>query len=575
MIILGINEGFDAGAAIIKDGKIIAAINEERISRVKFHTGHFNGWPYKSVKHVLKLAKITPKDVDFVAVASIVDSPLPARIKGFYTKGKNTLTMNVKASWLKKKAFNFFCDQESDSLVGQVSKSVIKPYFKTFLSRLGINDKPIYFVEHHHAHAAGAYYTGNKKKVLVVTMDGHGDGLSGAIAIFDGKHIKRIAKTASKDSVGWFYSQITHTLGFKMHRHEGKITGLAAFGKKNSPAYHILKKSIDVDLKNLRTVNNLGYKYDGLDKLQKIVNAFPREDVAGAAQQRFEEVITELIAAAVKRTGITDIVTSGGDFANVRLNQKIRELPGVTSFFVHPHMGDGGLSTGAALAMWGEFASNPKPIPLETVYFGDEFSDAQIEAELKKSGLEYKKYKNVEKAVAKLLANGKVVARFNGRMEYGPRALGNRTILADPTDASINDWLNKRLNRTEFMPFAPVVLHEMGDTYFKNYSENEYPCSFMTMTLDAKPAAKKCKAVIHVDGTARPQGIKESQNPSYYKILKEYYKLTGLGMLVNTSFNMHEEPIVHTPHDAIRSFNQGCVEALAIGSFIVEQDLGR
>jgi len=209
----------------------------------------------------------------------------------------------------------------------------------------------------------------------------------------------------------------------------------------------------------------------------------------------------------------------------------------------------------------------PQP---QTVYFGPDFSEKNIEKALKKYGLTYKKYKNIEAKIAGLLADKKIIGRFNGRMEYGPRALGNRSILYEAKDRSVNDWLNKRLKRTEFMPFAPVTLEEYAGKCYKNIHGAEYPSRFMTITFNCTDYMKKTSpACVHVDDTARPQIIRRKDNPSYYKILKEYHRITGIPSIVNTSFNMHEEPIVCSPNDAIRAFLSSGIDYLAIGPYLV------
>lgn len=231
-------------------------------------------------------------------------------------------------------------------------------------------------------------------------------------------------------------------------------------------------------------------------------------------------------------------------------------------------MGDGGLGAGAALA---HQAKNRKtaPLRLPNVYLGAEASDTEIEQELNRYSLEHTRHDAVEEAIAKLLAQGYVVARVNGKMEYGPRALGNRSILYQATDTTVNQWLNKRLNRTEFMPFAPAILKERAADYYIGYPKSEYASEFMTITYDVTERCKcEAPAVVHVDDTARPQVVSEATNPSFYRILKAYERLTGYPQVINTSFNMHEEPIVCTPSDAIRAFREGHLDVLAIGSYI-------
>jgi carbamoyltransferase len=232
-------------------------------------------------------------------------------------------------------------------------------------------------------------------------------------------------------------------------------------------------------------------------------------------------------------------------------------------------MGDGGCGTGAAL--YHSQTEERKPT-ISNAYFGPDFSDDEIAKELKEAGLEFTKPDHLAKEVAELIHSGKVVARFDGRMEYGPRALGNRSIMYHAREPEVNQWLNKRLGRTEFMPFAPVTLYEAREKYFFNIKGAEHTAEFMTVTFDCTDQMKKdCPAAVHIDGTARPQLIRREVNPGYYDILKEYEKISGISSLINTSFNMHEEPIVCTPFDGIRAFLQGNLDYLAIGLFLVKQ----
>jgi len=208
---------------------------------------------------------------------------------------------------------------------------------------------------------------------------------------------------------------------------------------------------------------------------------------------------------------------------------------------------------------------------IQDVYLGPDYTNDEIMAAIDESGFEAEHFENIEQKSAQIIADGGVVARFNGRMEYGPRALGNRSVLYQPTDPSVNDWLNKRLGRTEFMPFAPVTLAEYADKCYEGIDGARYPAEFMTVTFDCTQWMKDtCPAVVHIDGTARPQLIERNANPSYYKIVDEYRKITGLPSVVNTSFNMHEEPIVCSPSDAIRSFADGRLDYLAIGNYLLE-----
>jgi carbamoyltransferase len=239
-------------------------------------------------------------------------------------------------------------------------------------------------------------------------------------------------------------------------------------------------------------------------------------------------------------------------------------------------MSDEGLCVGAAYAMWSEMlaasgGNGPVPPVISDVYSGPEYSEQDIRQALESCGLAYDRPNRLEHEVARLLADGYVVARFHGRMEYGPRALGNRSILYHPTDRSVNDWLNKNLVRTEFMPFAPATLYEDAEHCYVNMKGAKDAARFMTITFECTPWMQDvCQGVVHLDGTARPQLVREQDNPSYYRILSEFKKITGIPSVINTSFNMHEEPIVCSPHDAIRAFKLGHLDYLAIGPFLIK-----
>ena len=264
---------------------------------------------------------------------------------------------------------------------------------------------------------------------------------------------------------------------------------------------------------------------------------------------------------------------AGGLFANVRINQKLKELPEVDRIFVHPGMTDAGLAVGAALVPCMRDRADAVPWPrtvLPDVYLGAEYSDAEIQRELNSHGLKYTRADDTETAIGELLADGYVVARFNGRMEYGPRALGNRSILYQPSDRSVNDWLNTALRRTEFMPFAPATLDEHAQSSYRDIAGARDTARFMTITSDVTSSMRQtCAGAVHIDGTARPQLVRAEDNPSFHRIIEAFHRLTGVPTVINTSFNMHEEPIVYSPADAIRAFRLGHLDYLAIGDFMV------
>jgi carbamoyltransferase len=299
-----------------------------------------------------------------------------------------------------------------------------------------------------------------------------------------------------------------------------------------------------------------------------LANRFAKRDVAAAYQRVLEEVTQQTVEYWVRKTGLTKIAVSGGVHANVKLNQRICEIPGVESVFVYPNMGDGGCGTGAAMLCF-EPEVNRRGA-LDNVYHGPDYSDAEIRQALLEEGLSGERAENIEERIADLLTEDYIIGRFNGRMEYGPRALGNRSVLYPAGDPEVNQWLNHQLGRTEFMPFAPAALADQAPRLFKNLSGCEKTAEFMTITFDCTDEMiRKCPAAVHVDGTARPQLVSPETNASFHRILQGYYERTGVPAIINTSFNMHEEPIVCSPQDAVRAFLMGNLDYLAIGAYLV------
>ncbi len=364
-------------------------------------------------------------------------------------------------------------------------------------------------------------------------------------------------------SLGTFYEAVTSGLGFRPSRHEGKIVGLAAYG---DPAVlkDVLLARFDQQPGTFRILESNNVYFTRL-----LAGQFPKIDVAAAYQYVLEQVACRYVGHYLRTTGLRNLVLSGGVVANVKLNQRLKELPDVDSIFIHPNMGDGGCGTGGALLA---FAGNPVlREPLPNVFLGPSYSDTQITEALTRSQLAFDRYAPIEPRIAQLIAAGKVVARFDGRMEYGPRALGNRSILYHAKEPAVNQWLNQRLGRTEFMPFAPATLFERRHDCYRNVDGADYAAQFMTITFDCTDEMRRVSpAAVHVDGTARPQLVTETSNPGFHRIISEYHKLTGIPSVINTSFNMHEEPIVCTPDDAVRAFLQGNLDYLAIGNFLVQ-----
>jgi carbamoyltransferase len=350
------------------------------------------------------------------------------------------------------------------------------------------------------------------------------------------------------------------------------VLGLAAYSKGNTEVYSIFKDMVryDQDILGFRGLMENGvYKpnYDNPELFEKI-KKYSREDVSSEAQKRLEEVVCKLVSD-LKGTHLK-IGLAGGIFANVKLNQRILSMENVDDIFVFPNMGDGGLSVGSAYLAYHK-NTKKMPSPFTSAFLGAPLKNNEILNELSKSGLEYRYKVNIEKEIATLLASDYVVVRVNGKMEFGPRALGNRSILYKCTKTDVNQWLNAKLNRSEFMPFAPMTLSECVNKYYINISKNSCAAKYMTVTVDCTDImCNESPAAVHVDRTARPQIITKESYPGIYKILDEYRKQTGFCSIINTSFNMHEEPIVCTAKDAIRAFKDSALPWMAIGNYLVK-----
>ncbi len=564
VIILGIGLQHDAGAALIANGQVLAAVNEERLNRRKLYWG----WPKLAVQEVLRIAGFRAEDVELVAVANTTHSTYAPEWENLYPRDfKRRALIRLSRLGLAGVVGGSQLGISGYRLLNSKRLRYLETrQFEEFIRKAGIRAKIVY-VDHHQAHLSSAYFTSGWDTCLGISLDGVGDGYCSRIAVCRGGRLYPIHKIPFYHTPGQYYGFVTAWAGFTPGRHEGKITGLAAHGDPDS-AISIFRDRISYAEDRLSFVNHGMWGWAEYEHLSRLLEPFGKADVAASVQEHLEDLVTRYVRQAVEKTGLRRIALSGGIFANVKLNQRIRELEGVEDVYIHPGMGDGGLGVGSALAAQADRSPiSPQRVP--NVYLGTDLPCNQIERELRACRLQYSRSNNIELEIAKLLAEGYVVARANGRMEYGPRALGNRSILYQATDATVNEWLNKRLKRTEFMPFAPAVLHERVGDYYQGYPSSEYAAEFMTMTYNVTDRCmKEAPAIVHVDGTARPQVVSERTNRSFYKVLKEYERITGLPQIINTSFNMHEEPIVCTPSDAIRAFRLGHLDFLALGPYL-------
>lgn len=572
MIVLGLVDSKPSAAALLCDGQIVAAIAEERLCRMKLA----GGMPRAAIAQVMAIAGVTERDIDHVAVAQRVSifEPEATPFRGWFRADEQLKSRNLErlSSLLAPSVGRFpLAWKAHHRLKRLASRERLNRIPALLTDAYGIT-APVHFHDHHYCHATVAYCTSDFDRALVVTLDGGGDGRSGSVYVGQNGRLTEIASVDSFNSLGNFYSYVTELCGFAAEKDEGKITGLAALGE---PIYaDTLRQFIRYQEPGRIRYTVPMYHRSALRLIaQKLPADFDPAHLAASVQLVLEEVSIAFVRYWLRRTGLRSLAVAGGVFANVKLNQRIHELPEVERFSVHPAMDDSGLCVGGAQAT---LVSQPGTDPtqlrqrLAHVYFGPAYSESEIERAVGVTGFQACYDPHIQQTIARLLAQGYVVARFTGRMEYGPRALGHRTILYQTTDPSVNDWLNESLKRTEFMPFAPATLAEYAQECYYGLQGAEDPARFMTITFSCTPRMKaESPAAVHVDGTARPQIVDIQTAGDFHDILTAYYRLTGIPSLINTSFNMHGEPIVCSPQDAMRSFRQGDLDYLAIGNWLV------
>lgn len=597
MTILGISAFYhDSAAAIIQNGKIIAAAQEERFSRKKNDAA----FPTQACKFCLKKAAINIDELDAVIFYDKPFLKFERLLETYYQFAPRGLRSFIKAMpvWLNEKLF-------LKRLLRQALQE-IQAYDKKKLTLL--------FSEHHLAHAASAFFTSPFQEAAILTIDGVGEWATASIAIGKGNQIKVLKELHFPHSVGLLYSAFTYFLGFKVNGGEYKLMGLAPYGNPKSSALTqykeiILDKLIDLKEDGSIWLNQKHFNYaKGLrmvkDQQWEMLFGFPKRkkddpiqqhhcDLALAIQQVTEMVVLKLANEAKKCTGAKYLCMAGGVALNCVANGKLLGANYFTDIFIQPAAGDAGGALGAALAAHFIHFDHHRNLEItsypQTTYLGPAFEKDQIRAfiEKLKSPFEYfENFENLCKKVSQKIAEGKVVGWFQGSMEFGPRALGNRSILGDPRSETMQKTLNLKIkNRESFRPFAPAVLEEDAGFYF----DLEKPSPYMlfvakvkkehqkelTKTYNSASLLKKLAiphsnipAVTHVDFSARVQTVNEESNPRFWQLLHAFKQETGCGMLINTSFNVKDEPIVCTPEDAYRCFIKTEMDVLVIGDFM-------
>ncbi len=584
MIVLGINEAHCATAAVLRDGEVIGCASEERFSRVKNDAGY----PRRAVDALLSFLGISPREIEVVALAGSrmaakewLDRVLrdEAYIREHYgvrfpsarrTLGKRVRKLGAKFGLIDVSRGKFGIPQSER--LAQVT------------DHLGIGPERIRCLDHHRCHAAAASFGSPFRGLptLVLTNDNSGDGLCATVSTAEGQSMTRREATASAPgSLGAFYSFVTLYLGMKFGEHEYKVMGLAPYAAADGRerAYRALKELFDLVE---GTPCRFEWKKRG-ERYQLLLRqclGLRFDWVGGAAQQLLEEALLRWVRLGHVRYGGRRLALGGGVFMNVKANMLIAQEPWVEALFVFPSCGDESNAVGAAyLAYLDECGRRGLPADLKPVgpaYLGPAWSDEEVEALIRERRLEARHrvafHERIEEKIADLLVSDGVVARFAGRMEFGARALGNRSILANPSEPRVVGVINRMIkNRDFWMPFAPTILKERETDYLQNPKGLASPYMMLAFPTHAKRRDELVAAIHPQDATARPQILEESWNPEYYRIVLEFERRTGIGAVLNTSFNLHGEPMVCTPTDAVDTFERSGLPHLALGHFLVSK----
>ncbi len=555
MYILGVNATMnDSSVCLIKDGKPVVAIEEERLTRYKFEKLR----PTRAITHCLKTGGISLEEVDYIGYTW---QPWP------YIWAETAMRLKR----LPKKPLESMYSMVQMSYVAASHLSDIR-YFKEITGK-----KPI-ILNHHMCHLASSFLASPFERAAILSIDNRGEKATTVMALGEGNNIKILKEINIPHSLGKVYSGITYHLGFRPDKDEYQVMGLASYGKPTF--YDAFKKVVLFD-------SNGGYKIDGsycnydlegrpTPKLADIIGPARKYgepitqqhmDIAASLQKVHEEAVLDLVSHLHKLTGEDNLCLAGGVCYNSVANGRIELESKFKNFYLPPCVGDSGTSVGSALYIYNSVLGKSRSYVLDSASLGPGYTDDEIKQALDICKVKYRKEKNIAKATAKLLSDGNIMGWFQGKMEFGPRALGNRSILADPRRAEMKDMVNKYVKRRqEFRPFAPSTLEEDMDAYF----DAKHNSPFMTSVCPVKPEYRdKIPAVTHFDGTARIQTVSKKTNPRYWEMIDEFKKITGVGVVLNTSFNVRDEPIVCSPLDALGCFFSSGMDYLAIGDYLV------
>ncbi|HUI30244.1 MAG TPA: carbamoyltransferase [Candidatus Acidoferrales bacterium] len=560
MNILGISCFYhDAAAALVQDGKLVAAAQEERFTRKK----HDQDFPKHAIDFCLKHAGAGPNDIDYVAFYDKPFIKFDRILQTYIATWPKGLLSFLKAMpvWIKEKIW-----------IPQTIKSELD------------YEGEILFAEHHVSHAASAFLVSPFEEAAILTTDGVGEWDTTTYGIGRGNDVSLLKSIQFPHSLGLFYSAFTYYLGFKVNSAEYKVMGLAPYGE---PRFYdlIMKELVTLDEDGSFHLNMRYFTYEyGLKmtgkNFSKLFGEPVREpeskltqfhkDVAASLQKATDAIMVKMAQHVEQETRMKYLCMAGGVALNCVSNSKILESTSFHDIFVQPAAGDAGGAVGVAYYVNNTILGNPRTYVMNDVFLGPEFSDEQIENLLKSKNISYRKCDRHEllQETGRLIADQKVVGWFQGRMEFGPRALGNRSIIADARNPKNQSIVNLKIKfRESFRPFAPTILEDRMEEYF----EFDRPGPFMLFVANVRPDKRVIPAVTHVDGSARLQTISREQNQLYYDLIAEFDRQTGCPVIINTSFNVRGEPIVCTPEDAWRCFMRTEMDCLVMGNFILEK----
>jgi carbamoyltransferase len=562
MKILGINHSNDAAAALVVDGRVVAASQEERFSRLK----HDASFPDKAIDFCLKTQGIALGDLDAVGFfwnpGIHAESPL------------RRLTQSVR--------------HHVEYLYGVPARLI--PRLHDRVSRMeetihlaSGHKLPIHYLTHHLCHAAAAFFTSPFEEAAILTADGYGERQSTTIYRGRGLDLELLAEIDFPHSIGSFYAALTDYLGFRANSGEGKVMGLASYGHESEyvgklrTLITLTERGFELDLSYFEFFHDRPHRYSEklvalLGPARKPESAVDRrhENIAFALQAVTEEAMLHLARVAGKLTGAKNLCVAGGVALNCVANGRLQRETDFEKFFFYPAAGDTGTSVGAALAVEHLLHRGPRSMEVASEYLGTGFTAAEVRAVLDRGRLRYHTLKDPEVTAARMIADGLIIAWFQGRAEFGPRALGNRSILADPRCTEMKDLLNATVKfREPFRPYAPSVLEESCGKYFGS----DVPSPYMLRAYPTRPEMiDVLPAITHVDGTARVQTVNTKQNPRYYRLIKEFGRITGVDCVLNTSFNIRGEPIINTVDEAIKCLMTTGLDALFVEDFLVVKD---